>query len=93
MYKNTDFYSLLNMEYITDADYEHGKESFQRFQNNHLGEYHDLCVQSNTLLLLLLLLLLLSLLLLIDVFENFRNMCLEIYELDPDRFLTTLGLA
>ena len=31
-------------------------------------------------------------LLLADVFENFRNMCLEIYELDPSKFLSTPGL-
>ena len=35
----------------------------------HLGKDHDLCVQSDTLLL-------------VGVFENFQNMCLEIYELD-----------
>ena len=45
-----------------------------------LGEHHDLFVQSDTLLLA-------------DVSEKFRNMCLEIYELDPARFLTTPGLA
>ena len=32
-------------------------------------------------------------LLLTDVFENFRNKCIEIYELDPARFLSVLGLA
>ena len=37
-----------------------------------LGEYHDLFFQSNTLLLA-------------DVFENFRNMCLEIYKLDSSK--------
>ena len=31
-------------------------------------------------------------LLLADVFENFRNMCLEIYELDPAKFLSVPGL-
>ena len=44
------------------------------------GEYHDLYAQSYTLLLA-------------DVFENFRNMCLQIYELDPARFLTAPSLA
>ena len=44
------------------------------------GEYHDLHVQSNTLLL-------------DDVFENFRNMCLEICKFDPVKFLATPGLA
>ena len=45
-----------------------------------LGEYHDLYVQSDTLLLA-------------DVFENFRNKCLEVYELDPAHFLSLPGLA
>ena len=45
-----------------------------------LGQYHDLYVQNNTLLLA-------------DVFEIFWNICLEIYELDPSRFLTVPGLA
>ena len=44
------------------------------------GEYHDLYVQSDTLLLS-------------DVFENFRNKCLEIYELDPIYFVSAPGLA
>ena len=45
-----------------------------------LGEYHDLYIESDTLLLA-------------DVFENFRNKCTEIYELDPAQFLSTPGLA
>ena len=64
------------MEDITDVDYAHAKE----FEIKHLGEYHNLHVQSNTLLLA-------------DVFENFRHMCLEIYELDPAKSLSTPGLA
>ena len=44
------------------------------------GEYHDLYVQSDTLLLP-------------NVFENFRNMCLEIYEPDPIYFVSAPGLA
>ena len=44
------------------------------------GEYHDFYVQRNTLLLA-------------DVFEKFRNMCFEIYELDPAKFLSAPGLA
>ena len=49
------------------------------FEIKNLGEYHDLYVKSNTLLLA-------------DVFENFRNMCLEIYELSPVKFLSAPGL-
>ena len=57
------------MENITDAEYRHAKIIFQEFNNKNLGDYHDLYVQNDTLLLA-------------DVFENFRNKCIEIYELD-----------
>ena len=43
-----------------------------------LGDYHDWYVESDTLLLA-------------DVFENFRNNCIEIYELDPAQFLPARG--
>ena len=68
------------MEDITDADYGHGKKVCKDFERKNLGECHDLYVQSDTLLLA-------------DVFENFRNMCLKIYELDPAKFLLVPGLA
>ena len=74
------FYSNLNMENINDIDYRHGNNVFKRFGLKHLGEYHDLYVQSDTLLL-------------VDVFENFRNKCLKVYELDPAHFLSLPGLA
>ena len=69
-----DFYSNLNMEDISDADYVHAEGVCKDFEMKNLAEYHDLYVQSDTSLLA-------------DVFENFRNMCLEIYELDPAKFL------
>ena len=53
---------------------------FKNFKLKNLGEYHDLYVQSDTLLLA-------------DVFENFRNMCIKVYELDPAHFLSLPGLA
>ena len=68
------------MENIDDIDYRHGHSVFKRFKLKNLGEYHDLYVQSDTLLLA-------------DVFENFRNKCLEVYELDPAHFLSLPGLA
>ena len=58
------------MEDITDADYLHSKSVCEDWKVKNLGEFHDLYVQSDTLLL-------------VYVFENFRNMSLEIYELDP----------
>ena len=75
-----DFYSHLNIEDITDADYTHAKRVCKEFEMKNLGEYHDLYGPSNALLLA-------------DVFENFRNMCLKMYELDPTRFLPAPGLA
>ena len=75
-----EFYSHLNMEDIIDADYSHAKRVNEDFKITNLAEYHDLYVQNNTLLLA-------------DVFENFRNMCLETQKLDPDRFLTAPGLT
>ena len=74
------FCSNLNMENIDDIDYRHGNNVFKRFKLKNLGEYHDLYVQSDTLLLA-------------DVFENFRNTCLEVFELDPAHFLSLPGLA
>ena len=71
--------SSLNMEDITDTDYRHGKKVFKEFKLKHLGDYHDLHVQSDTLLLA-------------DVFENFRNTCIKVYELDPAHFLSAPGL-
>ena len=74
------FYSNLNMENIDDIDYRHGNNVFNRFKLNNLGEYHNLYVQSDALLLA-------------DIFENFRNKCLEVYQLDPAHFLSLPGLA
>ena len=60
-------YNNLNMEDTTDVDYAHVKRIYKDFEIKNLGEYHDLYLRSNVLLLA-------------DVFENFRRMCLEIYE-------------
>ena len=46
-----DFYSNLNMEDIDDIDYRHGNNVFKGFKLENLGDYHDLYVQSDTLLL------------------------------------------
>ena len=73
-------YSNLNMEDITDAEYKHAKRVWKDFKIKNLGEYHDLYVQYDTLLLA-------------NLFENFQNKCIEIYELDPAHFLSAPGLA
>ena len=74
------FYSSLNMEDITDVDHRYAKRVFKNLNNKSLGDYHDLYAQSDTLLLS-------------NVFENFRNMCIKVYELDPAHFLSAPGLA
>ena len=73
------FYSKLNLEYITDKDYEHAQNVFKELKLKNVSNYHDLYVQSNALLLA-------------DVFENFRsksvlkcmNLIQLIFSLHPD---------
>ena len=74
------FYSNLILEDISDKDYVHAQKVWDVLEIKNLGEYRDLYVQSDTLLLE-------------DVFENSRNKCLEIYELDPVYFVSAHGLA
>ena len=78
--KKIFFSSHLNMEDITDANYTDAKRIFKDFKIKNLGEYHDLYVQSNTLMLA-------------NVFENFWKMGLEIYELITAGFPTAPGLV
>ena len=74
------FYSNLNMENIDDIDYRHGNNVFKIFKLKKLGEYHDLYVQSDTL---------------IQVFLKFSNTSAsnKVYGLDPAHFLSLPGLA
>ena len=72
------FYSDLNLEGISDADYKHVKKVWEAFEIKNLGENHDLYIQDDTLLLA-------------DVFENFTDKCIEIYELAPAQ--SAAGLA
>ena len=78
--KKIYFYSQLNMEDITETDYMHARKVCKDFKIKNIGEYYDLYVQSDTLLLA-------------HVFGKFRNMCLVIHEFDLARFLTALRLA
>ena len=67
------------MEDISDINYRHANNVFKVFKLEKLGSL-DLYVQSNTLLLA-------------DAFNNFRDMCIKEYELDPAHFLSLPGLA
>ena len=69
----------MNVEDITDADYMHAKRVCKDFEIKNLGEYHDLYLKSDTLLL--------------AVFKNFRKICLKICHLDPVKFLSALGFT
>ena len=74
------FYSNSNLEDISDEDYTHVQKVWDVFGINSIGDYHELYVQSDTLLLA-------------DVYENFRNMCFEKYQLDPTYFVSAPGSA
>ena len=73
------FYSELTLEDISDKDYEHAQKVFKEYCTD-MGDYHDLYVQTDTLLLA-------------DVFEKFREKCIEIYGIDPSSFHSAPGLA
>ena len=74
------FHSNLNLEDISNTDYVHAQKVWEAFEIKNLGEYHNLYTQTDTLLPA-------------DVFENFRNKCIEIYGLDPVYFLFAPRLA
>ena len=74
------FYSNLNMSNISEDDYQHVQCVWNEFNINNLGEYHDLYLQIDVILLA-------------NVFEAFRDTCLEHYKLDPAQFYTSSGLA
>ena len=74
------FYSILNDQHITDDEYNHAKEVWNTFLIRTLGDYHDLYLVSNVLLLT-------------DVFENFRKTCMQYYKLDPCHYFTSPGLS
>ncbi|XP_053380054.1 uncharacterized protein LOC123531918 [Mercenaria mercenaria] len=74
------FYSTIKQEHISNEDYEHAQTVFKMFNMTSLGEYHDLYLKTDVLLLS-------------DVFESFRTLCMKQYELDPCHFYTSPGLS
>ena len=74
------FYSRLNDKGISDEDYVHALKVWKKFKMEYFKDYHELYNKIDVLLLA-------------DVFENFRNICLENYELDPAHYYTAPGLA
>ena len=74
------FYSRLSGEGISDEDLKHAEKVWKVFGMKTLQDYHDLYNVTDVLLLA-------------DVFENFRNVCMENYKLDPAHYFTAPGLA
>ena len=77
--KNKSFSSLKN-EDVSEKDYEKAKNMWDTFGIKNLGEYHDLCLKTDVLILC-------------DVFEKFINTCLNYYGLDPCHYFSSSGLA
>ena len=75
-----EFYSILSDEHITDEDYQHAKNVWNTFNLKSMGEYHNLYLKSDILLLA-------------DVFENFRKTRLQYYKLDLCHYFTSPGLS
>ena len=78
--KKESFFSKLNDEGVSEEDYEHAKKVWEEFEMKTFREYHDLYNQLDVLSLA-------------DVFENFRDVCLKNYGLDPAWYFTAPGLA
>ena len=74
------FYSALSMSGVSETDYERARKVWREFGINNMGEYHDLYLKTDVILLE-------------NVFEAFRNVCLNNYGLDPAHFYTAPGLA
>ena len=74
------FYSKLSGRGITEKDYKHAWNIWNSFKMKTFKEYHELYNITDVLLLA-------------DVFENFRDLCLKIYGLDPVYYFTAPGLA
>ena len=74
-----EFFSILSNEHITDGDYQHAQNVWKTFKLKNMGEYHDLYLTSDILLL--------------AVFENFRKTCIQYYKLDPCHYFTSPGLS
>ena len=75
-----DFYSKLNDSNITDEQYEYAKKVWVEFNCKTMRDYHDLYLKTDVLLLA-------------DVMENYRNVCIKNYGLDPMWYYTAPGLA
>ena len=76
----SSFYSILNNENISEEDYSHAQDVSSTFKCKYMRDYHNNYLKTDVLLLA-------------DVFENFRKVCLENFNLDPLWYYTFPGLA
>ena len=74
------FYSKLNMSKIGEDDYQHAHRVWKEFGIQNLGDYHNLYLRTDVVLLA-------------NMYEAFRDTCLRHYSLDPAHFYTSPGLA
>lgn len=75
-----NFFSTLSGEGIGEKEWEHGQEVWKAFDCQNLGDYHDVYMETDVALLA-------------DVFENFRQLCMKNYKLDPANYYTVPGLS
>ena len=74
------FYSTLNESAVSKEDYQRAQEVWEKYDCKNMGDYHDIYLYSDVTQLA-------------DVFQNFRSMCMEYYDLDPANFYTAPGLS
>ena len=74
------FYSNLDMSLIKEDNYQHAKKVWQEFGIHDLGDYHDLYLRTDVVLLA-------------NVYEAFRDTCLRHCSQDPAHFYASPGLA
>ena len=74
------FYSALSMSGVCETDYEHARKVWREFGINNMGEYHNLYLKTDIILVT-------------NVFEALRNVCLSNYGFDPAYFHMPPGLA
>lgn len=78
--RKSAFHNNIDDREWSEADYYHTQVVWKTFETSRLGDHHDLFMETDVIRLA-------------DVFENFSNICLRIYGLNPAQFYTAPGLA
>lgn len=76
----SSFFNSLNESYISDSDYDYAHKIWKYFNIKYLGEYTDIYIKADVLLLC-------------DIFEKFRKVSLLYYKLDPAYYITSPSLS